>query len=72
MRRLVETVCDRLVSMSKDSIVLVMSYCNCIDRATVLRKELLEKCEAVGEVIMVPAAGLSTVYENDGGIVLAF
>ncbi len=72
MRRLVETVCERLVSMSKGSIVLVMSYCNCIDRATALRRELLEKCAAIGEVIMVPAAGLSTVYENDGGIVLAF
>ncbi|NLS84478.1 MAG: DegV family protein [Ruminococcaceae bacterium] len=72
MRRLVETVAEKLVAASKGSIVLVMSYCNCIERATELRRELLEKCTALGEVIIVPAAGLSTVYENDGGIVLAF
>ena len=37
-----------------------------------LKKEFLEKCAALREVILVPTSGLSTVYAYDGGIVLAY
>ena len=36
------------------------------------KKEFLEKCAALREVILVPTSGLSTVYAYDGGIVLAY
>ena len=37
-----------------------------------LRAELLEKCPALRDVVVVPAAGVSTVYASRGGIVIAF
>ena len=37
-----------------------------------LKKALMEACPALEDVLIVPAAGVTTVYANDGGIVLAF
>lgn len=54
------------------SLTMVLSYCNCPERALMLKKEFLEKCAALREVILVPTSGLSTVYAYDGGIVLAY
>lgn len=54
------------------SLTLVMAYCNCPERAAVLKADILENCPAVGRVIVVPTGGVSTVYANDGGIVVAF
>lgn len=72
MRRLVEIVAESTAQAAKTSLTLVMTYCNCAERATELKKELLAKCAALREVIFVPTAGLSSVYANDGGIVVAF
>jgi DegV family protein with EDD domain len=72
MRRLVETVAAQTESRQKSSVTMVLSYCNCHDRAKELKKSFLEHCAAVKEVILVPTGGISTVYANDGGVVVAF
>lgn len=72
MRRLVEIVAESTAQTAKASLTLVMTYCNCAERAAELKKELLAKCVALREVIFVPTAGLSSVYANDGGIVVAY
>lgn len=72
MRRLVEIVAEMTAETAKASLTLVLSYCNCPDRAVELKREFLSKCTALAEVIMVPTGGLSTVYANDGGVVIAF
>ena len=71
LRRLVEIVNNALASHPAKSLVLVLSHCNCPDRATALRESLLAGCAALREVIVVPTGGVSTVYANDGGVVLA-
>lgn len=72
MRRLVELICESTRDALKSSLILVIAHCNCADRAAELRRELLAKCSALREVISVPTAGLSSVYANDGGVVLAY
>ena len=66
----------RVAEMTKDaaarSVRMVMSQCNCTERALSLKKALMEACPALEDVLIVPAAGVTTVYANDGGIVLAF
>ena len=37
-----------------------------------LKKAFLARCAVFKDVIVVPTGGLSTVYANDGGIVIAF
>lgn len=72
MRRLVELTAEDTRAAVASSLTMVLSYCNCPERAMTLKKELLEKCAALREVILVPTSGLSTVYAYDGGIVLAY
>ena len=50
--------------------VLGISYVNCRDRAMIVRDELLKRMN-VKEVFMPETGGLSTVYANDGGIIVA-
>ena len=52
--------------------VAVISHCNCEARALDLREKLLEQCAELKEITVVPTGGLSSVYANDGGIVLAY
>ena len=72
MRRLVELIAEGTREAAASSLTMVLSYCNCPERALMLKKEFLEKCAALREVILVPTSGLSTVYAYDGGIVLAY
>lgn len=72
LARLVEIVAESTRSAAEKSVVLVMTYCNCPDRAAHLKEALLERCPALLEVWTVPTGGLSSVYANDGGVVLAF
>ncbi len=72
LSKLVDIVVEETKSCAKKSLTVVLTYCNCVERAQDVKKEILEKCDVVKEVISVPTAGLSSVYANDGGIILAF
>ena len=50
--------------------VLAISHCNCEQRAKDFEKILLEKME-VKKSIIVDTAGISSMYANDGGIIVA-
>lgn len=49
--------------------VLMISHCNCPDRAEFMKKALLAKTE-VKSVIIMDTAGVSSMYANDGGVVV--
>ncbi len=49
--------------------VLVISHCNCFERAELVRDMILEKI-AYKEVHIIDTAGISTMYANDGGIIV--
>lgn len=71
MRRLVEIVAAHTNQFPQNTLTLVLSYCNCPQRAAELKEKLLAASAALKEVILVPTCGISTVYANDGGVVLA-
>jgi len=48
---------------------LMITHCNCYERAEVVKGMILAKTE-FKKVVIVDAAGLSTMYANDGGIVV--
>ena len=52
-----------------ESRVLGISYCNCPDRAEIVRDELLKRMR-VKDVVVLPTGGLSTIYANDGGVIV--
>lgn len=71
MRRLVEIVAAHTSQFPQNTLTLVLSYCNCPQRAAELKEKLLTASAALREVILVPTCGISTLYANDGGVVLA-
>lgn len=50
---------------------LVISHCNCPERAEYLKQQFSEKCR-FSEIIVVPMGGISTVYAYDGGTIIAY
>ena len=70
--KLTSLIAQETAGAAPRSLTLTMAYCNCPERAGLLRGGILESCPAVGRVIIVPTGGVSTVYANDGGIVLAY
>lgn len=72
LNKLVELVAKITEDKPASSMRMAMCYCNCRERAEKLKANLLEKCSAIREILMAPTACLSTMYANNGGIILAF
>jgi len=49
--------------------ILAIAHCNCPERAEVVRKLILEKVK-VKDTFIVDTAGISSMYANDGGIIV--
>ena len=50
--------------------ILAIAHCNCRERAMMVRDALLEKMK-VKDVFVLDTAGISTMYANDGGVIVA-
>ena len=70
--QMVETCRKHTDGLAAASQRLVISYCNCPERARQVRDMIREKCPAIGEIILTPTSALSSMYANDGGIVIAY
>ena len=49
---------------------LAISHCNCQERAQYV-KECLEKSAKFKDIFIVDTAGISSMYANDGGVIIA-
>ena len=70
--QMVETCRKHTEGLAAASQRLVISYCNCPERARQVRDLIREKCPAIGEIVMTPTSALSSMYANDGGVVIAY
>ncbi len=51
--------------------VVVIAHCNCIERAKCVEKKLLERY-SFKESLIIDTKGISSMYANDGGVIVAF
>lgn len=72
LTQMVETCRKHTEGLAVASQRLVISYCNCPERARQVRDMIREKCPAIGEIVMTPTSALSSMYANDGGVVIAY
>ena len=72
LTQMVETCRKHPEGLAAASQRLVISYCNCPERARQVRDMIREKCPAIGEIVMTPTSALSSMYANDGGVVIAY
>ena len=50
---------------------LSIVHCNCLERAFALKEQIEAKCQ-FQQVLILEAGGITTVYANDGGVVVAY
>lgn len=64
---------DYVVAAAKDSKnkVLAVSHCNCPERGAMVRDAIMQKIP-VKDAILLDTAGISSMYANDGGVIVAF
>ena len=72
LTQMLETCRKHTEGLAAASQRLVISYCNCPERARQVRDMIREKCPAIGEIVMTPTSALSSMYANDGGVVIAY
>ena len=58
------------VTKNCENRVLAISHCNCPERAEYVR-QMIEKLAKFKKIIIVNTAGVSSMYANDGGVILA-
>lgn len=71
MNKALMKMVDHIVRMTSESKSkrLAISHCNCPSRAEILKEAILERME-VQEIRILDTAGVSTMYANDGGIIV--
>ena len=50
---------------------VAICHCNCLDRAFQVKQQIEAKCQAE-KILILEAGGITTVYADDGGIVVAY
>ena len=72
LQQMIEVCRKQTEGLAARSQRLTLSYCNCLERARQVREMIWERCPAIGEIVLTPTSALSSMYAEDGGIVIAF
>ena len=72
MNKALERMVKDMISKTKDceNRMLAISHCNCPARAKAV-KEKIEKIAKFKKIIIINTAGVSSMYANDGGVIMA-
>ena len=71
IKKALAKMCDMIIENLKGSKerILAISHCNCPERALFL-KEKLESLATFNKIIILNTAGVSSMYANDGGVIV--
>ena len=72
MNRALVKMAEQIVEKTQNSETktLAISHCNCHERAVLLRNALQERMN-VKNIVILDTAGVSSMYANDGGVIVA-
>ena len=72
MNKALESMVEKMLAVTKncEQKVLAISHCNCPERAKRVR-ERIERLAHFKNIVIVDTAGVSSMYANDGGVILA-
>jgi DegV family protein with EDD domain len=72
MKKALAKMVEDMLQKTKDceNRVLAISHCNCPERAQYV-KECIERLIHFKDIIILDTAGVSSMYANDGGVILA-
>ena len=68
----IEKMVQEVVAKTKncEEKILAIAHCNCPQRAALV-KEKLEKAANFKDIFVLDTAGVSSLYANDGGVIIA-
>jgi len=66
--KMVQHIVDK--TQNSENKALAISHCNCAERAELLKNALQEKL-SVKRIVVLDTAGVSSMYANDGGVIVA-
>ena len=71
MGKALSKMADCMIEMTKNygEKVLAISHCNCLERALALKAEVEKRAE-FKKILVVAMRGVSTMYANDGGLIM--
>lgn len=69
MSRLVDILGEQ--GMKLEERVLAIAHCNCLERAIDFKEQVMEKYN-FKDIVIFETHGISTVYANDGGLIVSF
>lgn len=72
MKKALARMVEDMLKVTKncENRILAVAHCNCPERAEFVR-QLIQKVAKFKDIVIVNTAGVSTMYANDGGIILA-
>lgn len=72
VNKALEKMVQNMISKTKDceNRILAISHCNCPERALAVKKKI-EKLAKFKKIIIINTAGVSSMYANDGGVIIA-
>lgn len=72
MKKALAKMADLIVSEVANAAdkTLMISHCNCLERAETVKRLIEEKCR-FQSILILDTAGLSSMYANDGGVIVA-
>lgn len=72
INRALVKMAEQIVEKTKDSDtkILAISHCNCHERAVLLKNALKERM-SIKNIVILDTAGVSSMYANDGGVIVA-
>lgn len=71
-QKLIEMIESATQSIKRRTLNLTLSYCECKERAERFAQKVKAQCKAVKDIAVIPTGGLSSMYANRGGLVVAF
>ena len=72
MKQALSKLVDRMAADSAhEGRTLAICHCNCLERAFFVKSLAEAKCK-FARILMLEAGGITTVYANDGGVVMAY
>ena len=69
LKKMVEEVGKKVSDMEQK--IFAISHCNCPERAAFVQEEV-KRLYSFKKIVIADTAGVSTMYANDGGIVISF
>ena len=69
--KMADLIAERVKNQDISNRILCITHCQCPDRARAARDAIMEKVP-FKECRIYKAGGISTIYANDGGIIVAY